>query len=556
MSNDAALHSLLHSRFQEVFGPAHHDLYDTEQWSLVPLSGQGAINVLLNGTRMGPLVWVFDAHDKQSGARHFAVTEERHIDELIEQLQNKLMLADQSRTDAGTAPRIFRDDVLTIEQLAKRPSRPPAYAAENQALLALAEGMARNPQTILQMTVDMALELCRGESSGISILEPQGESEVFRWHATAGAFATKVGGIMPRDSLDGAVIDRNALLIFERPDLRSHAPDTIDTPVEEVILAPLHAFDQPVGTVWVMAHAADRKFDREDARLLASVAQFAGAAFQVVSALNTASAGRRQMTAARDNLVIHSHELEAVIAARTQELVETHHKLRLAERMVTMGTLSAGLGHDMGNMVLAMRSRLDMLNKGADSAREHVQAVSDCVNYLQNLASGLRLMVIDPEDKRLGPEKVSLAAWWTTAQRVLASGVTANIVVESRVPDDLPDVLINRAGLTQAAYNLVQNAVDAMKEMPGHRGCITITAELDASRANVLLSFSDNGPGMSDEVRSRCMDPLFSTKSTSTSSGLGLALVHNVMKNASGSVNIKTKLGHGSTFILRLPVAT
>jgi hypothetical protein len=217
MNTDLSLHSLLHKRFQDVFGPAHHNMYDTDQWSLVPSTGLGTINVLLNGTRQGPLVWVFDSQDVQHCARHFAVTQEQHIDELIDQLRVKLVRERESPEDGrrGDSPRQFRDDVLTIEELTDRPSRTPEYLAENHALLALAEGMGRDPQSILQLTVDTALHLCRGQSSGISILEPEGDTEVFRWHATAGAFASKAGVTVPRESLDGIVLERNALLLFE-----------------------------------------------------------------------------------------------------------------------------------------------------------------------------------------------------------------------------------------------------------------------------------------------------------------------------------------------------
>src|SRR5688500_15335198 len=97
MTVDPNLHSKLHARFQSVFGPAHNDLYETEQWSLVPTSGQGMINVLLNGTRQGPLVWVFDSQVAQNTARHFAVTEEVQIDELVADLVAQVNSADQPR---------------------------------------------------------------------------------------------------------------------------------------------------------------------------------------------------------------------------------------------------------------------------------------------------------------------------------------------------------------------------------------------------------------------------------------------------------------------------
>lgn len=556
MSAGNTLHSLLHTRFQEVFGPPHHDLLETEQWSLEPSDGKGSINVLLNGTPAGPLVWVFNPQDPQNAAMHLAVTHADQIDDLIARLKRDIAGTSQPLKPAP-GPVAFLDDVLTTRQLEARPSRSPDYAAENQALLALAQGMARDPQTILQLTVDTAMHLCRGHSAGVSILEKQENTEVFRWRATAGAFASLVGRTMPMQSPCGTVIDRNALLMFGRPELHYNFPGIVDLPIEEVIMAPFHVGGKPLGTVWVVAHTEDRKFDREDVRRLASVAHFAGAAYQVIAAMNVATQSRTQMSSALDAAGIHSDELEAIVAQRTQELLETHQRLRLAERMATMGTLSAGLGHDMGNMVLAMRTRLELLEQGADSAKEHVQVLGDCVAYLQSLAGGLRLMAIDPTDKKLGPEKISLAAWWTAAHRVLASGITMGIVVESRVPEDLPEVFVNRAGLTQAVYNVVQNAADAIQSNAAGdgEGRITIAADVDATRSKVVLRISDDGPGMTEDVRLHCLDPFFSAKSDSTATGLGLALVHSVMKAAGGDIRIETELGRGSTVILALPIA-
>jgi len=561
MSVDHSLHTQLHMRFQEAFGPPHHDLYDTEQWSLTSAGEQGAIHVLLNGTRMGPLVWVFDPKSKQNAARHFAVTQEEQIDDLIEQLKGHVAGAPQPPIrDRGRLPLL--SDVLTTEQLAQRPSRPPGYAAENDALLALAQGMAHEPQNILQLAVDTAMQLCRGHSAVISIMETDGDTRTFRWVATAGAFAPLAGTVMPYDSPCKAALERNAILMLHHPERLYRFPMPVDPPIEEAIFAPFRAQGQPVGTLWVIAHTKDRKFDREDTRLLASVSHFAGAGYQIICATNKAAAGETTMTSARDVLVLRTDELDAIVAQRTKELVETHEKLRLSERMATMGTLSAGLGHDMGNMGLAMRLRLGMLRDLGEPSQEHVRVLGDCVSYLQNLARGLRLMAIDPADRRLGPEHVALAVWWEATKRVIASGVAVGIVVESDIPIDCPEVLINRAGLTQAMYNLVQNASDAMAgpnaigiDKPVARGRIMVAAAVDESGSNVLLSVSDDGPGMTDEVRLRCLEPFFSTKTGSVSTGLGLSLVRAVTEAASGRINIESEPGRGTTFVLTLPMA-
>jgi signal transduction histidine kinase len=551
MADESVLFTKLHQRFREAFGPANHDLYDTEQWSLIPSTGHGAINVLLNGTRQGPLVWVFDSRGTKS-PQHFAVKQHDDIDALIKELTSQVTSANVNQAQVKRR-RGASADALTTEELAKRPSRSPGYIAENDAVLALAERMASNPMSILQMIVDTAMQLCRGDSAGISILERRDGKEFFRWKATTGAFAAHAGNIMPRNSPCGTVIDRNALLLMDRPELHYEFPMEVDLPIEEVILAPFHSCGKLIGTLWVISHSKDHRFDREDARLLGDLTMFAGAAYQIVTALESAEAGRAQMASARDQLMIHGDELEAIIAERTGELAESNRKLLLSERMVAMGTLSAGLGHDMGNMVLAMRARLEIIQKSAESVNEHTQVLGDCVTYIHNLATGLRLMALNPNDhKRLGPDRVSISSWWIAAHRVLASGTTLGIELKCNIAENLPDVAVNRAGLTQAVYNLVQNAVDAMK---GMRGSITIAAALDASGSNVLLSVTDEGPGMTEEVRERCLEAYYSTKTTGTSSGLGLALVQNVMKTSNGKIEIKSAPGKGASFILHLRVA-
>ena len=113
-------------------------------------------------------------------------------------------------------------------------------------------------------------------------------------------------------------------------------------------------------------------------------------------------------------LARHRDHLEDLVAERTRALEESHHKLRLSERMASLGTLSAGLGHDMGNLLLPVRIRLDALAATASSPerREEISAVRQCVEYLQRLSNGLRLFALDPEREGTGDEATDLAGWW------------------------------------------------------------------------------------------------------------------------------------------------
>jgi hypothetical protein len=124
--------------------------------------------------------------------------------------------------DAGGS-RVPLESVLGTEELRRRPSRPPDYQVEKQALLALAQELTSSPGRVLQKLVDVALELCRGHSAGISLLEEDGPpgglspgGNHFRWHAVAGQWAPLVWNTTtPRgDGPCGPVLDRNMTLLF------------------------------------------------------------------------------------------------------------------------------------------------------------------------------------------------------------------------------------------------------------------------------------------------------------------------------------------------------
>ena len=118
----------------------------------------------------------------------------------------------------ATGASVPLESVLCTEELKRRPSRPPDYQAENQALLALAQELTNSPGSVLQRLVDIALELCRGHSAGISLLEEDGppgglspRGDHFRWHAVAGQWAPLIWNTTtPRDyGPCGTVLDRN-----------------------------------------------------------------------------------------------------------------------------------------------------------------------------------------------------------------------------------------------------------------------------------------------------------------------------------------------------------
>lgn len=251
-------------------------------------------------------------------------------------------------------------------------------------------------------------------------------------------------------------------------------------------------------------------------------------------------------------LARYREHLEELVLERTTALEDTHQKLRQSERMAAIGTLSAGIGHDIGNLLMPVRSRVEALQAMGlrPEAKDHLQAIASCAQYLQNLANGLRLFALDPERSDPG-EQTDLHAWRSQVEPFFRSALPRNVALQWQLPDDLPRLAIARHALTQAVYNMVQNAGDALRDRPD--GMVRIVASPQETGDAIRLSISDNGPGMTEEVRLHCLEPFFTTKTRSLSTGLGLSLVHNIVSHAGGAVEIDSHPSEGSTFVLVLP---
>jgi PAS domain S-box-containing protein len=204
--------------------------------------------------------------------------------------------------------------MLSTAELSRRPSRPPDYATESRALVALAREMAASPETILQKLAETALAVCRAHSAGLSLLEDRDGRTRFHWRAIAGQWSPHVDGGTPRDfGPCGTVLDRNIAMICSRPerDFPYWAP--IKPVLEEGLLIPFYVKGEAVGTIWVVAHDTSRRFDAEDLRVMNSLGTFAAAAYQAHLNVSVAQQSASIVDSSDDAIV--SKDLKGVISS-------------------------------------------------------------------------------------------------------------------------------------------------------------------------------------------------------------------------------------------------
>jgi len=169
--------------------------------------------------------------------------------------------------------------VTITSELWERPARSTDGQAELAAMRRLADTMANDPTKTFDVCTEVTLELCRADTCGISLREHTETGEdVFRWIALSGQLQQFIHGTMPRrHSPCGVCVDSGRPILMQRPE-KVYKDLDVGTPFQDVLLVPLADKNSDLeGTLWIVAHNAERKFDAEDCRVMQRIAVFMGA---------------------------------------------------------------------------------------------------------------------------------------------------------------------------------------------------------------------------------------------------------------------------------------
>jgi signal transduction histidine kinase/ActR/RegA family two-component response regulator len=232
-------------------------------------------------------------------------------------------------------------DVLITDELTRRPPKRADHEAENRALRQLARNMAGRPDALLQNLVDIALELCRAQTAGVSLAQRTADGEqVFVWVALAGTYAGSIGKAAPgKFSLCSVCLERQAAQLFSYPDRFFAYFGECNPPFVETLMVPFPAGSRPLGTIWVAGHDPGSQFDSEDVRVLTGLADFTSAALRVASVIPDGSRG----TAAAVDGVVSPRSWPASKAQVALELEVMNRLHDFSTRLLGTQTLIATL---------------------------------------------------------------------------------------------------------------------------------------------------------------------------------------------------------------------
>ena len=441
------------------------------------------------------------------------------------------------------------DEVISTIELERRPSRPPDYQAESEALAGLMEALAQATErggadSLLQTLAETALRLCRAHSAGVSLLDQEGGAWVFRWRGAAGVWAKFLGGSMPRDmSPCGVVLDRDRPLLMSYPE-RHFRYEGEAPPLAEVLLIPFHHGGTAVGTVWLIAHDETRRFDAEDLRLMTRLSRFAATAFHLLLAQERTS--RLVAEAARG----------AGLAAALEEGRRAAEALRDADRR--KNEFLAMLAHELRNPLAAMHNAVNVLrlpdappDVSASMSGMLERQVRQMARLVDDLLDVSRITRGTIELRRQTVDLVPVLNQAVEDIRALAGSLDHQLLVT--IPAEPIFIDGDPARLTQTIGNLLNNGCKFMN--PG--GALSLSLERDGDQA--VIRVRDRGIGLRSDQISRIFD-MFMQVNTSlerpvSGLGIGLTLVRNLVELHGGSVEARSEgLGFGSEFVVRLPV--
>ena len=247
-----------------------------------------------------------------------------------------------------------------------------------------------------------------------------------------------------------------------------------------------------------------------------------------------------------------------VIARDVSERHEMFARMALADRMLTVGTLAAGVAHEINNPLAYVAANLEIIARELPGlpargdlpallgdAREGVARVTAIVRDLRSLAR--------PENETRGA--VDVRAVLASATKMAHNQLRHRARVVERYAPELPLALAEASRLGQVFLNLLLNAAQAMEDGHADRNEIRIRAHATADRQHVVVEIEDTGAGIPADIQRRIFDPFFTTKAPGVGMGLGLAISHQIVRAMDGEITVASTPGVGTTFRVQLPVA-
>ncbi len=231
----------------------------------------------------------------------------------------------------------------------------------------------------------------------------------------------------------------------------------------------------------------------------------------------------------------------------------TRKKFMESERLALVGQLAANVAHELNNPLQGIVTYSHLLlekNICDEPTNQNIRKIVTQANRCRDIIRGL----LDFSRQRK-PDKTLC-----DINSILNEGISFvenqalfhNIEIMMNLDESLPKAIIDPSQIVRVFINLIVNAAEAMEG----NGRLTISSMVDMNTKCIEIEVSDTGSGIPEENLDKIFDPFFTTKETGHGVGLGLAISYGIIKEHKGSISVESKIGQGTTFTVRLPLAS
>jgi len=324
--------------------------------------------------------------------------------------------------------------------------------------------------------------------------------------------------------------------------------------IKTTVFVPIKSKNKIIGLEAIVSHTS-RKFTSAEIRLLVSLGNAVGVVIENSRLYNKLRFINRDLerivkerTKELDNARKNALKMASEVKEALKKLKKTQKQLIMSERLAVIGRMAAMVSHELKNPLTGikistyyLKSKLKGKDKKIITSLENIEKeIERASNIINDILCLSREFTINPSLNNIN----------AVIRDVLASirqkRMVRNITIKTDLDRSIPNFLIDREKIREVITNLLLNAIEAMP----NGGKLLIESKL--IKKEVVIKINDTGKGISADKLKRIFEPFFTDKEGGT--GLGLTLVKEIIKKHNGKVEVKSKLGKGTTFTIKMPL--
>lgn len=236
------------------------------------------------------------------------------------------------------------------------------------------------------------------------------------------------------------------------------------------------------------------------------------------------------------------------------EMKRLKEQLYQSDKLASLGLLVSGVAHEINNPLTGILAYAELLNMSVNDEdikkdlEKIINSAERCKKIVENLLTFSRQKTPSRSLESINDiidKVIELRSYWLRI---------SNIEIVRDYSQDIPTLYVDSQQIQQVILNLIMNAEHAIVESKKERGLIRFSTTFNNKDQKIVVSITDNGKGIPQDIIHRIFDPFFTTKPVGIGTGLGLSISHGIIKEHGGDIMVQSKIGEGSTFIIELPL--